>query len=166
MLFLNIVWILSVIRFIRIYQRTGLKCHLYMSLGGAIALVGGMGPIGCMSLLSDLLIYLVMIPGGILFFIGVVRSHTIESGAVHEAFKDHSILDLILGNVSTPEEKEYKPTIGRRTGMFMGGFTAIIGVIVQAQNEVWVGIYLVIFGLAIFFVSLIENKGVKSTLDS
>ena len=125
-------------------------------------MVGVIGSFGFMSpggnLLSDLFNYLVMIPGGILYFIGVVRSHTIESGAVHEAFKDHSILDLILGNVSTPEEKDYKPTIGRKIGVMLGGFIAILGVIVQAQNEAWVGIYLVTFGLAIFFVSLIALK--------
>lgn len=160
---LSLLMIFAIATFFRMYRRTGLTGYLLLSWGGVIAAIGIVGTFGCMYMghdrLSDLFGYTFMIPGLVLGIIGEIILLTIESGAVREAYSGHSILDIILGDISPLEaDKTYKPALGRNMGLLVG-FMGVVGGIAQYMDDEskmpFGGGYLILFGLAIFIVSLV-----------
>jgi len=163
LIILNGVFLLAVIGAFREYRRTGLRCQLFLFLGGAIAFIGVVGTFGFMrlgkQLWTEFFGCMFLIPGLILGIIGVILFVTIESGAVQESYRGRSIFDIMSGNVSPLEpDKKYKPAIGRTMGMLLG-FMATVGGIAQRLDDKsdmhFAGGYLILFGLALFVVSLL-----------
>lgn len=156
------VCIFAVIVSFRMYRRTGLKCHLFIFLGGAIAQIGAVGTVVYdyigNAIISNLFDYIFLIPGGILIIIGIIFFITIESGAAQESYRGHSFFEIISGDVtSLKPDKKYKPALSHTFGMLLG-FMMTIGGIAQYIDESVIpfsGSYFILFGPALFVVSFI-----------
>ena len=171
---IGLVMVFSIATVFRMYRRTGLNGYLLMFWGGVIGIVGIIGTFGCAYIgwdqLSDLFDYTFITPGIILFIIGQIILYTIEGGAVREALSGHSILDIMLGDISPLEDgKTYSPAMSRTLGMLCG-FMFIVGGIAQHLDDKshvpFSGGYLVLFGLALFAVSLLFLNGKDGEKDN
>ena len=159
----------------RKYRRTGLICHLFMSLGAALLSIGliGMDYLG-FTYKNDFQFWLVFLffglPGIILVLTGRTLEYTVESGAVQESYKGRSILDRMLGNVSPLEkEKEYKSAVSPELVMLIG-LVVIVGGIVRCMDDKvtisFPNVYFFLLGVPVFILSLFalyEEKLKKTT---
>lgn len=92
------------ITFFRMYHRTGLKGHLLVSSGALVVLIGNVllfisDSIGNERMI-DILGQVLAISGVILSVFGFILIYTTERQAAQDAYRGHSILDMVLGKVT------------------------------------------------------------------
>jgi hypothetical protein len=86
------------------YYRTGLKGHLLVSSGALVVLIGNVvlfisDNIGNERMV-DILGQVLAISGVILSVFGFILIYTTERGSAQDAYRGHSILDMVLGKVT------------------------------------------------------------------
>ncbi|OGP68991.1 MAG: hypothetical protein A2W27_04150 [Deltaproteobacteria bacterium RBG_16_44_11] len=148
------------ITFFRMYFRTRLKGYLLIFLGSTLALVGAVLDLIIPN--ADIFDQTLGIPGIILFVIGLIFISTFESGAVQNALSGHSIDNIMLGNISSLEKKKYPPTLKRNSGIIAGFLIIIYGIVeccFSNSPKSYSGIFIIVFGLAIFVFSIVTLKG-------
>jgi hypothetical protein len=149
------------------YRRTGLKGHLLISIGAIVTIIGEVesfinARIGNERLIDTTADVLFMC-GTVLVIGGTILIYTIEGGAAKDAYSGHSVLDIVLGNVSTleKEKKKYPPRMSRGGGMIGGSIVIVYGILkcLDAYPKMSsLGISVIIFGVALFIISLVFLK--------
>jgi hypothetical protein len=155
-----IIGIISALEFFCLFRQTDLLCYLFLNFGGMIGSLGAL-PVfqfGMRSeeLWSDLLLQVMVIPGAVLAFIGIILFATIERENVLESYRNRPFLDFLLINVPLLEREQYVPSLSWRLGTSLSvigvlGGTAIC--VSRYPSESYFGIIVTTLGWVIFVFS-------------
>lgn len=161
-LVLLVVVSLAAVSYARSYLRTGVRGFLLISIGSLMILSGGVGMLLAeRNELSRLeaLCTAVTYSGGGLACVGFALSLTLESGKTIEAFRGHSVFEIIAGSVSGVD-KEAPPAIGSGFGVVLGIMVCAIGLALWllARELLFPSLITGLIGLGILVGSLLIRR--------